>query len=72
MSAVVKVDRRMADATCDDKGYPHGTRKQMVAYFEGSQKVALVHQVALPDGSLGASGLPDPKELLVEDTVWFV
>ena len=44
----------------------------MVAYFESDQKVALVHQVVLPDGSLGASGLPDPKELLVEDTVWFV
>ena len=69
---VVRLDKPMADATCDAKGYPRGTRKQMIAYLEGEQRVALVHQVVLPDGTLGASGRPDPKELLVAGEIWFV
>lgn len=62
----------MMDETCDAKGYPRGTRKQMIAYYDGDEKVALVHQIMLPSSRIGASGLPDPKELRVEDAIWYV
>jgi hypothetical protein len=40
---------------------------QSVAYLRADgTKVALVHQYLRRDGSLAASGLPDPKYLLVE------
>ena len=42
---------------------PPGTRSQRVAYMRGNQLVAIVHQYVLPDGRIGASGLPDPKWL---------
>ncbi len=44
----------------------------MVAYFDGVRKVALVHRYLRPDGTVGASGMPDPKELLDDDVIYFV
>ena len=42
---------------------PPGTRSQIIRYFKGRQWVLEVHQYLRPDGTLGASGLPDPKRL---------
>lgn len=51
---------------------PPGTLSQMVWYLDrAGTRVALVHQYRRPDGSLGGSGRPDPKRLLVEDEIWF-
>lgn len=51
---------------------PAGTLSQMVWYYDGTgQRVALVHQYLRRDGSLGASGRPDPKRLLLEDEILF-
>ena len=44
-------------------GFPTGTRSQTVWYMRGHTRVAVVHQFVLPNGRLGASGLPDPKWL---------
>jgi len=50
---------------------PYCTRSQMVSYFEQSgRKVAVIHQYRRRDGTLGASGLPDPKWLRVLDEIW--
>lgn len=47
-------------------GEPAGTVSEMVAYIqEGIGRVALVHQYRRPDGSIAASGMPDPKWLRV-------
>ena len=32
--------------------------------------VALAHQYRHPDGSIGASGKPDPKQVLVGGELW--
>ncbi len=48
-------------------GEPDGTVSQLVFYLLDDQPVALVHQYLRPDGSLGASGLPDPKVVVDED-----
>lgn len=50
---------------------PPCTRSQILAYFDpGGVKVALVHQYLRPDGSLGASGRPDPKKLLLDGVLY--
>ena len=50
---------------------PTCTRSQMLIYWtERREPIALVHQYVRPDGSLGASGRPDPKVVVVGDTVY--
>lgn len=52
---------------------PPCTRSQILAYFDQlGVKVALVHQYLRPDGSLGASGKPNPKKLLVDGWLYVV
>mgnify|MGYP000073566532 CR=1 FL=1 len=60
------------DRPCPLESEPVGTRSQMVAYFDGVRKVALVHRYLRPDGTVGASGMPDPKELLDDGVLYFV
>jgi hypothetical protein len=46
-------------------GQPRGTKSQIIAYINSNgDQIALVHQYLKPDGTLGGSGKPDPKELL--------
>lgn len=48
-------------------GCPYCTHSQIIRYFtEDGQKVAVVHQYKKPDGSIAASGKPDPKWLHVD------
>ena len=50
--------------------YTYCTRSQTVRYFDDyGELVALVHQIRNPDGSVGASGKPDPKFLRLETEV---
>jgi hypothetical protein len=67
----------LREVVVKDRAYPlatepPGTRSQMVAYFDGRQRVALVHRYLRPDGSVGASGMPDPKELFDDGILYFV
>lgn len=48
---------------------PPGALSQTVLYLEGRQIVAEAHRFLLKDGSIGGSGLPDPKWVLHEETV---
>jgi len=44
---------------------PYCTRSQLISYVDtGGTEVARVHQYVRPDGTIGASGRPDPKRLL--------
>jgi hypothetical protein len=51
-------------------GEPVCTWSQIVYYYtpEG-EPAAIVHQYFRPDGTLGASGLPDPKRLFLKDRI---
>jgi hypothetical protein len=52
---------------------PICTRSQMVGYFDANgRKVVEVHRYVRPDGTIGASGLPDPKRLRVGDILFIV
>ncbi len=52
---------------------PPGTRSQMISYLDANgNEVARVHQYLRPDGTLGASGRPDPKRLQIGTTVYIL
>ncbi len=54
-------------------GNPDCTRSQILIYATLDGKpVALVHQYMRPDGTLGGSGKPDPKMLVVAGETLFV
>lgn len=45
---------------------PFCTRSQLVAYYDAQgMEIARAHQYRRPDGTLGASGKPDPKRIFV-------
>lgn len=51
---------------------PFCTRSQMVLYLDSNgRKVALVHQYLRTDGTIGASGRPDPKQLVENGTLYY-
>jgi len=52
-------------------GHPLCTLSQTLAYFDShNQEVARVHQYKRQDRSIGGSGRPDPKRLLI-DGIWY-
>lgn len=52
-------------------GLPPGTETQMVSYFDkNGEEAARAHRFVLPDGSIGASGKPDPKRLLKDGKLY--
>ena len=59
-------------------GEPQGTLSQMVEYWapahDGAtmEQVALIHRFLRPDGTLGASGKPDPKRVLYDGTLYLL
>lgn len=55
----------------DTSGQPLGTLSQTLLYLDERGMVARAHRYLLPDGEVGASGLPDPKAVLFEGQ-WLV
>jgi len=53
-------------------GQRAGTKSEMIEYRDSNDRVALVHQYTRPDGSIGASGLPDPKKVLRDDVLYIL
>jgi len=50
------------------KSEPLCTWSQMCVYWtQNGQPIAMVHQYLRPDGTIGGSGKPDPKRILVEN-----
>ena len=50
---------------------PWCTHSQTIRYLDNQgQWLVEVHQYLRPDGTLGASGIPDPKRLRIGDTVY--
>lgn len=52
-------------------GEPICTRSQIIAYRDDQgHQIARVHQYLRQDGSLGASGKPDPQVVLHDDAIY--
>jgi hypothetical protein len=72
--AIVEKKARPGTPFRDSAGPSHqpvGTRSQSIPYLLNGAKIAICHQYLLPDGTLGASGLPDPKLIEYEGCVLF-
>jgi len=62
----VKRSRHVADPA-----HPFScSHAEVVRLFDGDRKVAVVHRYRRDDGSLAASGLPDPKFLRIGDVFY--
>ncbi len=55
-------------------GQPKGTRSQLLGYYDRQTGVLLAtaHQYRRRDGTLGASGRPDPKRVREGDVIYMV
>src|SRR6266566_8732366 len=61
LTVVIMEDRHPALTAANE---PFCTQSQMVSYRDiNNAEIARVHQYLRPDGSIGASGRPDPKRL---------
>ncbi len=61
----VRADRHADRAVNQDD--PTCTRSQFIEYFDGDQRVAGAFLYRRPDGSIGGSGRPDPKLVVIDD-----
>jgi hypothetical protein len=53
--------------------FPVGTRSRRQQYFDrAGAKIAEAHYYLLPDNRIGASGLPDPKEVVHEGILYYL
>ena len=67
----VTTDKVIRDETADDKKFPRGTRSQYLRYFDSDNNwVVGMHQYLQPDGTIGASGRPDPKHVVIGNTIY--
>ena len=70
---LVPLVRRDSHPDTPPQQEPRCTRSQIIVYHTvDGEPVALVHQYLRPDGTLGGSGKPDPKRLVVGDRIIFV
>lgn len=54
-----------------DLGLPPGSVSQLISYRDFNDlELARAHQCLLPDGSIGASGKPDPKRVLKDGKLY--
>jgi len=67
---LTSIIKRSSHPSTAPPGEPVCTWSQIVIYYTRSgEPVAVVHQYLRPDGTIGASGLPDPKRLFLEDRI---
>lgn len=51
-------------------GQPTGTVSRLDFIYDGGHKIAEVHYYLRRDGSIGGSGEPDPKSLLIDGVLY--
>jgi len=68
LGELLKILTRNKHLSQPPEGVPYCTNSQIVYYYEpGNLLLAVAHQYLLPDGTLGGSGKPDPKLLVLPD-----
>lgn len=72
-----KLEGKFSEILLRERYIPHSVdesdcKKTQLVKYENDKgvEVARVHQYLLEDGSLGASGLPDPKRICQKGTVY--
>jgi len=70
--ASLKVRRVYDEPASPRSNQEPGTRSIVDSYYDDDdQKVMTLHYFLRPDGTLGGSGRPDPKELLVDGIMYY-
>lgn len=65
--------RRNSHPSPEKSGEPFCTLSQIIAYYDAdNQRIANVHQYLRPDGTIGGSHRPDPKAVVIGDTLYYV
>jgi len=68
---VIRKERHLLFPVAEAKGMPRCTVGQFVEYLDDQgQWIAQAYQYVKPDGSLGASGKPDPKRIRQGGKIW--
>src|SRR5690606_39181074 len=68
--ALISYLKRNSHPDQPPSGEPVCTHSQIVYYYSRENSlVVIVHQYYRPDGSIGGSGLPDPKMLVLEGRI---
>ncbi len=50
---------------------PNGTKSEIILYRDRARDLfVIIHQYLKPDGTLGASGKPDPKRIKIEGKMY--
>jgi hypothetical protein len=66
---IVKV-KRSSHPSFPPQGEPFCTHSQIVYYYKDDRTlVAIAHQYLRPDGTIGGSGRPDPKRMILDDRI---
>ena len=61
----------LSELALQEKSLPPGTISEIIRYRDLARNLyVMVHRYVLPDGSLGASGKPDPKAILLDGTMF--
>lgn len=69
-SLLLEYDKHYTRQEASQRHVTYCSRSQTVRYVDNSgDSIAVVHQIREPNGSLGASGKPDPKFLRLETEV---
>ena len=65
--------KRSGHPAPERSGLPSCTRSQILRVYDKTYaRIAVLHQYLLPNGSIGASGRPEPKALLIDGTLYYV
>jgi hypothetical protein len=71
-SLIARVNRN-GHPSPEKSGQPACTRSQIVRLYDTSgMRIAVLHQYLRPDGTIGASGQPEPKAVLLDGTLYYV
>jgi len=66
-------DDVLSDDTCAEKGFPPETRSQFIRYFDSNGDFVVgLHRYWLKGGGIAASGLSDPKFIVIDDITYFL
>lgn len=53
------------------RNLPNGTKSEIILYRDRTRDLfVIIHQYLKPDGTLGASGKPDPKRIKIEGKMY--
>ena len=68
----VRLDDQRILCTCTGVSKGMMTPADVIVCDVEGNKIAVLHQYKRTDGSIGGSGQPDPKMLLIGQTIYFV